>query len=356
MSTIAQQLNRRWWRTVSAGIMGAAIVTGIFILAGGRVSERELLIVLIYSGTIASATALVVPWVEHAETRLTPLAQRVIFAITFLGIAALGAVAAGGVVLATGLVPATRSGYVMTSGLGIALLTGMLLFTHEMGRERRRRAERALEAEAARRREAERLANEARLASLESRLKPHFLRNTLNTISQHIVADPGRAEQLLEQLADVVGASLERTTRRTVPLREEVKMVWDVLDLERALLGERLRWQLGLPRELHGCEVPPFSLQGLVSNSIEHVASRRPEGAAVRVEGEIKDGQLVLSVWDDGPGFDLAHVPKGHGLDTLRLQLATLYGDRAGLEVRREDGGTRVVMWLPASTSVRSLG
>jgi sensor histidine kinase YesM len=355
MGTIVQRLKRPWFRAVTTGVMGAVIVTGIFILAGGRVSERFLLVALIYSGTIAGASALVLPWVERAETRLTPIVQRLVVAVTFIGIAALGALAAGGVVLATGLVPAERSWYVMTSGLGIALLVAVLLFTHEMGRERRARAEQALREEAERRQQAERLAKEARLASLESRLQPHFLRNALNTISQHITADPLMAEDLLEQLASLLDASLERTTRRTIPLREEIKMVWDFLDIERAQLGDRLRWTLQSLRDVHGCEVPPFSLQSLVHNSVKHVAARRPEGAAIRVEGGLRDGQLVLSVWDDGPGFDLSSTPRGHGLDTLRLQLDTLYGQRAGLEVRREDAGTRVVMWLPASESVRGL-
>ena len=106
---------------------------------------------------------------------------------------------------------------------------------------------------------------------------------------------------------------------------------------------------------MYGCEVPPFALQSLVHNSVRHVAARRPEGAEIRVEGGRQgDGQLMLSVWDDGPGFDLARAPAGRGLDTLRLQLATLYGARAGLEVRREEGGTRVVMRLPASEARRA--
>jgi glucose-6-phosphate-specific signal transduction histidine kinase len=78
------------------------------------------------------------------------------------------------------------------------------------------------------------------------------------------------------------------------------------------------------------------------------VADVRPEGAEIRVEGNFVDGQLTLSVWDDGPGFALAEAPAGHGLDTLRAQLAALYGDQAWLEVHPEGIGTRVAMRLPA--------
>jgi signal transduction histidine kinase len=353
MAAIVQRFTGPWIRAVTTGVIGAGIVTGIFILAGGWVSERVVLVALIYSGTIAGASALVLPWVERAETGLMPIAQRLVVAGTFIGIAALGAVAAGGVVLATGLVPAERSRYVMTSGLGIALLVAVLLFSYEMGRERRVRAERALRDEAARRHEAERLATEARLKSLESRLEPHFLFNALTTIAHWIIADPPRAERLVEQLADLLRASLQRATTRTVPLGQELKAVLDLLQLEEAQLGDQLRWSLPLLRDLRGCEVPPFSLQSLVQNSVKHVAAARPEGAEINVDGEIVDDRLTLSVWDDGPGFDLAQAPAGHGLHLLRQQLAALYGDQAGLAVRREDGGTRVVMWLPATDEGR---
>jgi hypothetical protein len=119
MVMITQRLNQPWVRAVMMGITGAAIVTGIFILAGGRVSQRVFLVPLIYAGAIAVGSALVLPWVERCETRLTPIARRVVVAITFVGIATLGALAAGGVVLATGLVPTERSRSVMTSGLGL---------------------------------------------------------------------------------------------------------------------------------------------------------------------------------------------------------------------------------------------
>jgi signal transduction histidine kinase len=353
MATIPQSLNRHWARAAMSGILGAAIVTTIFALAGGQVSERVFLIPLIYAGVIAAATALVLPWVQRGEAQLTPRAQRVLVGVTFTGVAALGSIAASGVLLAAGLVPPERSRTYIASGLGIAVLVAVPLLLYEMGRDRRARAERALQEEAQRRERAERLATEARLKSLESRLEPHFLSNALNTIAHWITADPPRAERLVEQLADLLRASLRRTTARTVPLREELKAVWDFLELEHSQLGDRLRWSLPLLRDLDGCEVPPFSLQSLVQNSVKHVAARRPEGAEISVDGAIVDGRLTLSVWDDGPGFDLAQVPAGRGLNLLRQLLTALYGDQAGLAVGRENAGTRVVMWLPASNAGR---
>ena len=270
-------------------------------------------------------------------------------AATLLGLTVLGSLAANGIVIGVGLMPAIRYWALMGPGVGIALLMTVILYIHAMLLERRVVAELARREEAERRAQAERVATEARLTSLESRLQPHFLSNALGAIRDLVTTDPPRAQELLEQFASLLRVSLRRTTARTAPLREELSVVWDVLEIEQARLGARLRWTLEVPRDLHGCEVPPFSLQSLVQNSVKYVAATRPDGAELRVEGQRVDGRLELSVWDDGPGFDLATAPPGHGLATLRLQLTTLYGDGAGLTVRREDAGTRVVMWLPAS-------
>jgi glucose-6-phosphate-specific signal transduction histidine kinase len=78
------------------------------------------------------------------------------------------------------------------------------------------------------------------------------------------------------------------------------------------------------------------------------VAGVRPEGAKIWVERHLVDGLLTRTVWDDGPGFALAEAPAGHGLDTLRAQLAAIYGGQAWLEVQPESIGTRVAMRLLA--------
>lgn len=133
MGTTAQRLNRPWVRAVTSGVMGAAFVTGIFILAGGQVSERVFVIPLIYAGMMGAA-ALVLPWIERCELQLGPSCSARSCDGHVPGVAALGAMAASEVVLATGLVPAERFWTFLTSGLGIALLVAVLLCGHEIGR------------------------------------------------------------------------------------------------------------------------------------------------------------------------------------------------------------------------------
>jgi signal transduction histidine kinase len=333
----------------------AVIVTAPRVLAGGRPTTRLAIICLIYAAAMGAVTLVICPLVARWEAPGSAVAQRLVVAAALLGMAILGAVAASGVVIAAGLWPAADASALLASGLGTAVLVAVPLYVYETTRARRIRAERALREEAQRRDRAERLAVEARLASLESRVQPHFLFNTLNTIANTIVEDPLRAEQLVEQFARLLRASLRRTQQWTVPLRQELAAVWDYLEIEQARLEHRLRWRQDSMPELVGYEVPAFSLQSLVQNSIKHVAGVRPEGAEIRVEGHLVDGQLTLSVWDDGPGFALAEAPAGHGLDTLRAQLAALYGDQAWLEVHREGIGTRVAMRLPAWSAERRL-
>jgi sensor histidine kinase YesM len=306
------------------------------------------MVCFVYAVVISTTALGVWPWVARWKVPHGPAAQGLLVAAALLTIALVGSVAASGVILAVGLWPAERAAALLARGVGAAVLVSVPLYVYDTVRDRRLRAERAWREEAQLRERAERLTLEARLASLESRVAPHFLVNALGTIATVVAADPARVG-LMEQYAHLLSAALQRSQRRTVSLREELGVVWDYLEIEQAQLGHRLRWRLEVLHELWACEVPPFSLQGLVQNAIKHVAAVRPEGAEVRIGGELIDGQLALSVWDDGPGFARAAARAGHGLDTLRAQLAALYGDQARLEVEREGIGTRVTMWLPTA-------
>src|SRR5947208_8922863 len=231
----------------------------------------------------------------------------------------------------------------MTVGMGIAIYERTRARLDET-RERLRARE--LEVERARR-----LATDARLASLESRLHPHFLFNSIAAIAGHVREEPERAERLLVEFADLLRASLDSTGQHTVPLRDEITAVQAYLEIEQARLGERLRSKLDVPDELGAWPVPPFALHTLVQNSVKHVAAARPRGAEIRIAARREGERVELSVWDDGPGIDLAAVPPGHGLDSLRARLAALFGSRATLVAGRREGGGQVTMTLPDRAS-----
>lgn len=194
--------------------------------------------------------------------------------------------------------------------------------------------------------ETERLAAEARLASLESRVRPHFLFNALNSAIALIPEEPARAEQVLERLAALLRFSLD--ARGEVALGEELRVVGDYLEIERVRFGERLRYELDAPAELAAVRVPAFAVQTLVENSVKYAVSPRKAGAAIRVRARRDGGRLAIDVFDDGPGFSGEIWRPGHGLDVLRARLHALYGAGARL-VAPADGaaGAAVTIELP---------
>jgi LytS/YehU family sensor histidine kinase len=194
---------------------------------------------------------------------------------------------------------------------------------------------------------ARKLVTEARLSSLEARIHPHFLFNTLNSISELIREDPGRAERTTERLASLLRYSLDMGSRPLVPLRQELRVVEDYVEIERTRFGDRLRWVLDVPAELGELDVPPLSLQTLVENSIKHAVSKSRQGGEVRVVARLAHERLLLEVSDDGPGFDAGALKKGHGLENLQERLTALFEGSGKLDIARRDGRTVVSVSVP---------
>lgn len=191
------------------------------------------------------------------------------------------------------------------------------------------------------------LASEAQLGSLESRLHPHFLFNTLNSISSLIHSDPVRAERMVERMAALLRFSLDSHNGGLVGFDQEIKIVRDYLEIEQARLGGRLRWGVEIKGDFEGLKIPPLSIQTLVENSIKFAVAPNREGGEVRVSAERNNGSMRVNVADTGEGFTLESAPAGHGLDNLRARLMVLYGKSAELRVDQSDGWTTVSMKVP---------
>jgi len=197
---------------------------------------------------------------------------------------------------------------------------------------------------------------DARLAALESRVHPHFLFNTLNSISALIREDPAAAERTVERLAGLLRYSRESHRARSVPLRQEMRVVGDYLEIERTRFGERLRYTLDVPVELGDAEVPPFAVQALVENSVKHAVAPSRNGGEIRVTVRAPGERLELEVSDDGPGFDGQAIAAGHGLDNLRDRLAVLFGGAGQLTIARRGESTIVTVCLPLLTAAQPPG
>ncbi|NTX66427.1 histidine kinase [Myxococcus sp. CA051A] len=178
---------------------------------------------------------------------------------------------------------------------------------------------------------------EARLQALASQLRPHFLFNALNAVASLVHADPDAAERMLARLGDLLRHSLESHARQEVTLREEQAALAPYLDIEQIRFGPRLEVSWRLAPDVLDARVPYLALQPLVENAIRHGLAPRAEPGRIEISAEREGDVLRLFVRDDGMGPPVGGPPRGGGvgLSNLRARLATLYGGRAGLELRQ---------------------
>jgi len=229
----------------------------------------------------------------------------------------------------------------------ITLLIGMSTTAYETMRYRLQATTLELRTRQVEQERAYKLLAEAQLSSLESRIHPHFLFNTLNSIAALIPSDPVRAEDTVSKLASLLRFSLNANHSSLVPLRQELKIVRDYLEIEKTRFGARLRFEIAVPESLGEAMTPPLALQSLVENAVKHVAAQRAEWATIRVQGRASEAGVVLEVIDDGPGFTLESTRPEHGLGNLQARLELLFGATGELAVARENNRTVVRMTIP---------
>jgi two-component system, LytTR family, sensor histidine kinase AlgZ len=232
-------------------------------------------------------------------------------------------------------------------GLILSTVAVSLAVAYERMRSRLQVSALELKTKELERQRALKLATDARLSSLESRVHPHFLFNTLNSVSSLIPEDPERAERMLTQMANLLRFSLDSAQTGLVPLEREVKIVEDYLDIERARFEDRLRYEISVEADLNLASVPPLALQTLAENSVKYAVGARRQGATIRIWAMAEAGNLTLEVSDDGPGFQDMALPSGHGLNNLQERLAAVFGDKAKLDITSTAEGTSVRIEMP---------
>lgn len=193
--------------------------------------------------------------------------------------------------------------------------------------------------------------SKAQLSALRRQLEPHFMYNTLNSIAG-LVRDhrDEAAVSMIVGLSEFLRRSSEDSHRSQVALAEEVEYLQRYLDIQKVRFGERLQVSVDIPAELLRAQVPHLLLQPLVENAVKHGIAKRVAGGTVRVSGACDNGNLCLSVYNDGPSLptDWEAAQTGVGIGNLRTRLQILHGGESALQLRRADpGGVEVLVTLP---------
>jgi signal transduction histidine kinase len=199
---------------------------------------------------------------------------------------------------------------------------------------------------------------EAQLQALQRQLHPHFLFNTLNTISALMHRDTDAADAMLERLSDLLRLTLDRIGMQQVPLKDELDFIEKYLDIERARFGDRLQVHVDVGAGVLDAAVPTLLLQPLVENAVRHGIAPKVGGGRVDIVAR-RDGEaLRLVVRDNGFGLPADGdrlFNAGVGVSNTRSRLQHLYGDGHRFQFDRPPGGglavTVVIPFLPATES-----
>ncbi len=197
---------------------------------------------------------------------------------------------------------------------------------------------------------------QAKLHLLKMQLHPHFLFNTLNSISALLHEDVELADLMIERLGDFLRLTLERSSEQEVTLREELEFVNCYLSIEQIRLQDRLSSLIEVEPEAFDLLVPTLILQPVVENAIRHAIAPRPVPGRIEIRARRQGSALVLTVRDDGPGLAPSHQTansKGMGLTITRARLERLYGAGHRFELANaQEGGLLVTIEIPIHSSV----
>jgi signal transduction histidine kinase len=183
---------------------------------------------------------------------------------------------------------------------------------------------------------------EANLEALQRQLHPHFLFNTLHTISALMHRDIEAADAMLARLSDLLRLTLHRVRTHQLRLKEELDFIEKYLEIERARYGDRLRVVFDIDPAMLDTAVPSMVLQPLVENALRHGIGPKVGGGQIDIIARRDDDQLWLIVRDDGygvPADELDALNEGVGVSNTRARLQHLYGDRHRFEFRAPRGG-----------------
>lgn len=204
------------------------------------------------------------------------------------------------------------------------------------------------QAEQARSAELEAQLASAQLAALKMQLHPHFLFNTLHTISELIHESPDTAERMIARLSEFLRLTIDSSGTAEIPLRSEIDFLARYLEIEKLRYEDRLDVEFRIDPGLADAQVPNLLLQPLVENALRHGLGNKLHGGRIEIEAHRRQEQLQLVVADNGAGLDLSAPRRGVGLGNTEERLRRLYNGHHSMALRnRAGGGLEVTIQIP---------
>ena len=199
--------------------------------------------------------------------------------------------------------------------------------------------------------ELEILTRDAELRALRAQIDPHFLYNSLNSISALTGSDAPGARRMCLLLGEFLRHTLAVSARQRIPLADELALAEGYLDIEQVRFGSRLRVQRRVDDDASACLVPPLLLQPLVENAVTHGVARLLEGGLIRLDVSRQDGQLTIVVENPCEADAAAARSGGLGLANVRGRLEAMFGRDARMATQVGAGQFRVELRLPCGDS-----
>jgi len=241
---------------------------------------------------------------------------------------------------------------VPANGFGVLLLVLVVTEAQARAESERRRVDME---------RAHALAVEAQLAALRARIHPHFLFNTLTSIVALCDISPSRAKAALRRLGQLMSQALQAGASAAIDLTEELETVRAYLEIEQERFGPRLRVDLNADEAVASVKVPPFAIQTLAENAINHGVAASPRGGAVSISVRSDARRVLVAIRDNGQGMSVETLSRARGVESeeaknglriVRQQLLVMYGRRARLRLFSRPGmGTLAVVVLPVASS-----
>jgi len=245
--------------------------------------------------------------------------------------------------------PFDKHGFLQLLFLGV--IFGSIIVYFFSSREQIAESQTRIQEEKIKRLTSEKKAAEANLKLLQAQVEPHFLFNTLSNILSLLDTNPERGKSMLVDFIQYLRASLSKIRKEQATLGQEMEMIQAYLSIFKVRMGDRLKYEIDLPKQMEAITFPPMLIQPLVENAIKHGLESRVDGGEIRIKGMEKDGVLRLEVADTGNGF-LQERDSGVGLSNIRERLNSMYGNSGRLILEEnQPHGLKAIIEVPHGRS-----